>query len=670
MNSNVCHLLQTGGVVSCYLSDSSGTPVESGIVCTVDDKREDVKVKTSKGQEVNLQKIWIKKEGFIVVQVTNDSEQCQSIPIPFCLNERVILCAPEGTDIVCKTRDFNCHVSIDCQNGVYRGMTIDLDVCLDVQVSAGVAIEIYGDACHPREILANNDCKDKGSIRPLPRISVNPSSQKRIETMEQNKRTQNCTHVAKVYDWVILKSQKTIRKSAEDAPFICDRCALHFFVPAVLVCERTISGTLECNGERVEGASIQFSSTPDIVTFSPDPAVTDENGHLTTVVTVPPGTDTTNIEITASSTINGDLVSTTLPTIVLCLAEPCILTLFGSETMTCDDVVSGRVWCNNTFVPGVEVELTANPPIVSFDPNPTITDGMGDYFANVSIPDGTPPTDVEITATATVNGELLTETITVNVSCESECELTLNADAFITCEGEITGVLTCDGAPVEGQQVDFSIFPSVGQFNPNPVMTLADGSFSTTLTIPEETPHLSTVVTATTIVGGQSVGRHINVHVECLPVVECPCKFRIGISGNAAPATVDVVSVGVPSTLTGTINVTAVQCFSASAMCNPAVDNFNVSFGSGGNTINFITGRRIEIECDGNTFARVRGMARVTGNVLPGGIYEVTITCDIGTGGLATWTVNATDFSGNSFSTSFMAQINPATFIGDCQDVP
>ncbi|MCZ0703048.1 hypothetical protein J2T56_001236 [Natronobacillus azotifigens] len=687
MSSDLCTLLENGGVVSCYLSDLFGTPVNpfrsSGVLCTIEGEREDVIVTSSEGQEVTLQKVWLKNTGYIVVQVTNDSEQCVSAPIPFSLKESAILCAPEGTDIVCTVRDFTCDARIQCQNGVYQSIEISLDFCLDVQVIADVVIEISGSSCHPREQLLTDRYNREGlashqydrsfdrTKKNLPQLQTEKSSKREgWARNDLNHIRDMCVNVTKVYDWITQQSITQIRKNADDVPFDCDICALHFFVPAILVCERTLSGTLECNGERVEGASIHLSATPDIVSFSPDPAVTDANGHFTTVVTVPTGTESTDIEINASTTTEGEFVSTTLPTIALCLADPCVLTLFGADNMECNDIISGRVRCNNTFIPDVEVTTTANPAIVTFNPNPAITDELGDYFAGVVIPNGTPPTDVEITTTATVNGETLTETIIVNVSCASACDLTVNADDFITCEGEITGVLTCDGDPVEGAEIEFSTFPTVGTFTPNPATSLADGSFSTTLIVPEETPRLSTVITAMTTVNGQSVSNSVGVHVECLPVDECPCKFRIGISGNAAPASVDIITGGVASTLTGTINVTAVQCFTASASCNPAIDNFNVSFGSGGNTINFITGRRMEIECEGNTFARVRGMARATGNVLPTGIYEVVITCEIGTGGLAVWTVDATDFSGNSFSTSFTANVNPVTFIGDCQDVP
>ncbi|MDV2580740.1 hypothetical protein [Alkalibacillus haloalkaliphilus] len=173
---------------------------------------------------------------------------------------------------------------------------------------------------------------------------------------------------------------------------------------------------------------------------------------------------------------------------------------------------------------------------------------------------------------------------------------------------------------------------------------------------------------ATTTVNGETIRAMISVHIEC-PFDECPCKYRIGIQGNAAPATVNVTQQGTPSTFQGTINVTAIQCFTASAMCNPAVNNFNIAFGSGGNTINFVMGRRISIQCDGNNFARVHGVANATGNVI-NGIFDVLIELQISPANIGNWTIIASDLHGNSFSTIFSAPVSSATFIGDCSVVP
>ncbi|MBX0359543.1 hypothetical protein K2225_17725 [Halobacillus sp. Nhm2S1] len=246
--------------------------------------------------------------------------------------------------------------------------------------------------------------------------------------------------------------------------------------------------------------------------------------------------------------------------------------------------------------------------------------------------------------------------------------MTLNVSDNIVCEGDITGTIFCDDLPVEDAEITFSIFPNIGTFTPNPAISEADGTFETTLSIPEGTPPTAVMITATTMIDGAIVDMMVGTIVEC-PEVECPCKFRIGVQGGAAPAVVEITDNGSSDTLEGTINVTAVQCFTASPMCNPAVDNFNVAFGSDGTTINFTQGRRIEIECEGNSFARVLGTARAQGNVFSG-IFEVEITLSIDDMNMGTWTVFATNFAGDTFSTTFTAEVNPMTFIGDCDDTP
>ena len=152
---------------------------------------------------------------------------------------------------------------------------------------------------------------------------------------------------------------------------------------------------------------------------------------------------------------------------------------------------------------------------------------------------------------------------------------------------------------------------------------------------------------ATTEIAGNILETNVGTQAEC-PTVECPCKFRIGVQGNRAEAKVEIVNQGVESTLRGRINVTAVQCFTASPNCNPAVDNFNVTFRSGGTTINFIQGRRIEIDCIEDTFARVRGTALGKGNLFQG-LSEVLIEVTVGPGNIGTWTILANDNMGHTF---------------------
>ncbi|MGP4070096.1 hypothetical protein [Halobacillus sp. B29] len=243
--------------------------------------------------------------------------------------------------------------------------------------------------------------------------------------------------------------------------------------------------------------------------------------------------------------------------------------------------------------------------------------------------------------------------------------LTINVPQLITCDAVITGNVNCGGIPVQGAEIFFSDFPEdVVFYDPNPAISDVNGDFSTTVTVLPGTPLVSIDVNATTEVEGDILEVHVGTQAEC-PIVECPCKFRIGVQGNRAHANVDITNQGMESTLRGRINVTAVQCFTASPNCNPAVDNFNVTFRSGGTTINFIQGRRIEIDCINDTFARVRGTALGTGNLFQG-LFEVLIEVSIGAGNIGTWTVTANDNMGHTFSTTFTARMSPITSIGEC----
>ncbi|MYL72489.1 hypothetical protein GLW00_16705 [Halobacillus litoralis] len=244
--------------------------------------------------------------------------------------------------------------------------------------------------------------------------------------------------------------------------------------------------------------------------------------------------------------------------------------------------------------------------------------------------------------------------------------LTINVPELITCDAVITGNLSCPvGTPVEGAEVFFSDFPEdVVFYDPNPAISDANGDFSTTVTVLPGTPLTAIDVTATAEALGIFFETHAGTQVEC-PEEVCPCKFRIGIQRNRAPAVVKITDNGSSSKLKGNINVSAVQCFTASPMCNPEVDNFNVTFRSRGTTINFIQGRRIEIDCITDKFAMVRGTALATGNLFTG-LFEVKIEVTIGPGNIGTWTIMANDNMGHTFSTTFTARMSPITSIGEC----
>ena len=152
--------------------------------------------------------------------------------------------------------------------------------------------------------------------------------------------------------------------------------------------------------------------------------------------------------------------------------------------------------------------------------------------------------------------------------------------------------------------------------------------------------------------------------------LRCPCKFRLGIAGKAAPASVTVTDPqGTITVFTGTINFSAVQCFTGGPHCNPAVNNFKVTFGDNpGNTINLTKGRRGIISCFDNTIATlINGTAQGTGNAIPKQNYTVDFSYSI-VGTTATVDITADGQDGTTIVTTFMASVSPQTFIGNCDE--
>ena len=154
--------------------------------------------------------------------------------------------------------------------------------------------------------------------------------------------------------------------------------------------------------------------------------------------------------------------------------------------------------------------------------------------------------------------------------------------------------------------------------------------------------------------------------------LECPCKYRLGISGNAAEATVTVTdSEGNEMTFTGTINFSAEQCFTGGPNCNPSVDNFEINFGdTEGNEVNLTDGRRGTIFCVDSLIAGMQnGTAQGEGVIADAGDFSVDFTYTINPlTDTATVNITATGEDGTLVETTFTADVSPQTFIGDCED--
>ncbi|MBH0160407.1 hypothetical protein [Fictibacillus sp. 26RED30] len=394
--------------------------------------------------------------------------------------------------------------------------------------------------------------------------------------------------------------------------------------------------------------------------------VTDSFGNFSVEVDVPVGTPETDVVISASTVVNGRTISTTDTSMVMCPSALCTLELFSSGTpFNCTGSVFGVVTCGGKPIEGVTVIFSSSNPDFTLNPATDISDSQGDVGTGVNIAAGT--VDIEsavITATATIGAQVLNASVTVTGSCPSNCTLTLTAAPEINCTGTISGTLTCGGVPQAGIPITFTQFP-VGVATIPPTITLANGTFTTNVTVPVGTAPTSTIVTASATVGGQTTADSIDINFSCPEEEVCPCKFQLGVAGTGAPATANIVNGGVPSTVSGTINVSAVQCYIAAPGCNPAVDNFSITFSGGSFTFNLIQGRRIRISCIGETGATLEGEAVASGNSTLQGLFDVFIGYTQ-SGNTATWNILATNTAGDSFSTTFTSAVTPQTDIGGC----
>ncbi|WP_345242663.1 hypothetical protein [Pontibacillus salipaludis] len=659
MNPDICFLIENGAAVSCYLSDEAGNPVlPNAIICEEVADREEIPYILPDGQEVTLQRVSLQKQGFLVVEVNGDEGGCVSNPLPFTLFEQVLLCAPEGTEVQCEVTNLNCRARVICANGEFVSIKLWVETCQDIQVTAETCLEIEARTCPPRPLIEPFE----QPYLPQSITNKSPIHSKRRPPQFAAPKYLHAIHASKVYDWVYLKQKEQIMVSAGEVDFTCSPCEVGLFVPAEIICSRLLSGNVRCGGAPIEGAEVTLSSDSGRVTFPVNPVVTDGNGNFTAVVNVSEGLPE-SATITATSTIDGVDYMTTLPTIVTCPSEDCELFVFEPALLECNGILEGRVRCGNVLIEGAEVTFASDDPNVTIHPDTDITGSNGNFLVGLSAASNTSGT-ANITVTTEVGGDVFVQVVPVTYNCpEQDCILTLEVPDLITCSGSLTGNISCNGVGQEGEVITFTAFPDIVTIPP--AISDVDGDFETTITVPEGIDITSVIITANA--EGLGVSMSVGTNVICVPP-ECPCKFRIGIAGGSARATVNVVDDGNPLTLTGDVNVTAVQCFIAGPGCNPAVDNFNITFdGDQGRTINFIGGRRIEISCVGNTVARVYGTARAQGNVFTG-IFEVTIELTIGPGNIGTWVVEASDTFGNSFETTFSAPISPVTFIGDCAD--
>lgn len=140
--------------VKCFPTDSEGNKVDVDDIKVVQvGDRQDVFVEEL---DTTLQLVRLKTSGNFVVQVTGTD--CGKVlgvltsrPIPFCIIDKYLLCAPEGTEINAHVYYFECEGTLTCENGEFEQLALTLLLCQSVQVEAEVKVEVTGRICKPRE---------------------------------------------------------------------------------------------------------------------------------------------------------------------------------------------------------------------------------------------------------------------------------------------------------------------------------------------------------------------------------------------------------------------------------------------------------------------------------------------------------------------------------------
>ncbi|MDQ0255371.1 hypothetical protein J2S74_002753 [Evansella vedderi] len=153
-DADPCELLEDDQefIVSVIPTDAQGNEIDlDEIECREVGHRRDVFVEDL---GIELQTVKLKKQGFfkILLHLEEDGAVvCESAPIPFCIFEKFLLCAPEGTDIECHVFDFFGTGVVCCNNGQFIDLALTLTICQSIQAEADVKVEVEGRICKPRE---------------------------------------------------------------------------------------------------------------------------------------------------------------------------------------------------------------------------------------------------------------------------------------------------------------------------------------------------------------------------------------------------------------------------------------------------------------------------------------------------------------------------------------
>jgi len=127
---------------------------DKDVLCQEVGERKDVFVEEF---DTELQIVKVQKKGQFQIILEADTDKKKGVaplfsePIDFFKIEKFVLCAPEGTEVICEVFDFDCEGSFICNgDGTEWAIDLVLIICQSIQAEAEVKIDIEGRICKPR----------------------------------------------------------------------------------------------------------------------------------------------------------------------------------------------------------------------------------------------------------------------------------------------------------------------------------------------------------------------------------------------------------------------------------------------------------------------------------------------------------------------------------------
>ena len=192
-------------------------------------QREDLQVTLPNGEQATLQKVKISVRGYVVVEVSNNTTDCFSEPIEFNSCAAILLCAPEGTQLVCRVTDVSCNVGVNCADGVFNSLEICLNLCQDIQTVNNTVVELPAQFCTPRETMdvppcrfvIPEDCTVTPSFTQKETHAPEECPKQEIRNISPAQTEDICVTVPMVYDWLTQEQSIQIRRNESDLIFNC-----------------------------------------------------------------------------------------------------------------------------------------------------------------------------------------------------------------------------------------------------------------------------------------------------------------------------------------------------------------------------------------------------------------------------------------------------------------